>query len=38
MDMKGFEAGRNCGGAGALVEWLWEMTHVREVVGLNPCV
>ena len=22
--------------AGALVKWLWEMTHVREVMGLNP--
>ena len=21
---------------GALVWWLWKMTHVREVVGLNP--
>lgn len=19
-----------------LVHWLWEMTHIREVVGLNP--
>ena len=22
--------------AGALVEWLWEETHVQEVVGSNP--
>ena len=22
-------------GAGSLVYWLWVMTHVREVVGLN---
>ena len=21
---------------GALVQWLWEMTHDREVVGSNP--
>ena len=21
---------------GALVKWLWVMTHVQEVVGLNP--
>ena len=22
--------------AGALVKWLWETTHVREAMGLNP--
>ena len=22
--------------AGALVQWLWDMTHIQEVVGSNP--
>ena len=25
-------------GAGALVQWLWEMTYVREAMGSNPGV